>query len=186
MLVTAQFSTYIKIFQSDDGTEFTSHDMKNYLTSNGILHQTSCVNTPQQNGIVERKNRDLLGKTRAIMLQMNVPKHFWSYGVLTATYLINRLPSRVLDFQCPLEVLQVQKPNISHLKVFGCTCFVHLYANHRDKLDPHAAKCIFLGYSQTKKGTNVMMLSLRNSMLVEMFGLLKPPLTLRILISGSF
>nr|GEW82512.1 hypothetical protein [Tanacetum cinerariifolium] len=50
-------------------------------------------------------------------------------------YLINRLPSRVLDFKCPLEVLQVKQPKISHLRVFGCTCFVHLSANHRDKLD---------------------------------------------------
>lgn len=84
---------------------------------------------------------------------MNVPKHFWSYGVLTATYLINRLPSRVLDFLCPLEVLQQKKPDLSHLKVFGCTCFVHLSATQRrDKLDPRAVKCVFLGYSQTQKG----------------------------------
>jgi len=83
-----------------------SHIMTNYLTSNDILHQTSCVNTPQQNGIAERKNRDLLEKTRAIMFQMNVPKPFWSHGVLTATHLINRLPNHMLDFKSPLEVLQ--------------------------------------------------------------------------------
>ena len=85
--------------------------MENYLISNGIIHQTSCVNTPQQNGVAERKNRDLLEKTRAIMFQMNVPKKFWSYGILTATYIINRLPSQVLDFQCPLEILQGKIPN---------------------------------------------------------------------------
>ena len=126
--------------------------MENYLISNGIIHQTSCVNTPQQNGIAERKNRDLLEKTRAIMIQMHVPKQFWSYGVLTATYIINRLPSQVLDFQCPLEILQGKSPNISHLKIFGCQCFVHLHSNQRDKLDPRAIKCLFLGYSHTKKG----------------------------------
>lgn len=152
LLVVTQFSTHVKILRSDNGTEFTSNDMKNYLISNGILHHTSCVNTSQQNGVAERKNRDLLEKTRALMLQMNVPKVFWSFGVLTAAYLINRLPSRVLDFKCPLEVLQVKQPDISHLKIFGCICFVHLLANHRDKLDPRAVKCIFLGYSQTKKG----------------------------------
>ena len=94
--------------------------MENYFLSNGIIHQTSYVNTPQQNGVAERKNRDLLEKTRAIMLQMHVPKKFWSYGILTATYIINRLPSQVLDFQCPLEILQGKPPNISHLKIFGC------------------------------------------------------------------
>ena len=103
--------------------------------------------------ISERKNRDLLEKTRAIMLQMNVPKHFWSYGVLTAAYLINRLPSRVLEYQFPLEVLQGKRPDLSHLRIFGCVSFVHLSeAQQHDKLDPRAVKCIFLGYSQTQKG----------------------------------
>jgi len=126
--------------------------MTHYLHSNGILHQTSYVGTPQQNGVSKRKNRDLLEKTRAIMLQMHVPKGFWSYGVLTAIYLINRLPSRVLDFKSPLEVLQVTSPKLAHLKVFGCSCFVYLPSTKRDKLDSRAVKCIFLGYSQTQKG----------------------------------
>jgi hypothetical protein len=129
-----------------------SKDMSKYLCSNEILLQTSCVVTPQQNGISERKNHDLLEKTQAIMLKMNVPKGFWSYGVRTATYLVNRLPSRVLDFKSPLEVLQNKISDVSHIKVFGCTCFMHLPATHRDKLDPRASKCIFLGYSTTKKG----------------------------------
>jgi len=114
-----QYSTYIKILRSDNGTEYMSKDMSKYLHSNRIVHQTSCVGTPQQNGIFERKNRDLLEKTRAIILQMNVPKHFWSYGILIAVYLINRLPSRVLEFKSPLEVLQNKVPDISHIKVFG-------------------------------------------------------------------
>lgn len=116
------------------------------------MHQTSYVNTPQQNGAAERKNRDLLEKTQAIMIQMNVPKSFWSYEVLTAAYLINRLPSRVLDFKFPLEVLQEKRPDISHLKICGCTYFVYISATHHDKLDPRTVKCVFLGYSQTKKG----------------------------------
>lgn len=110
------------------------------------------MGTPQQNDIAERKNNDLLEKTRSIMFQMNVPKKFWSQGVLTAAYLINRLPSRVLNFKSPYEVLKGRKLDISHLKVFGCVCFVHIQTVHRDKLDPKAAKCIFLGYSSTQKG----------------------------------
>ncbi|PRQ36654.1 putative RNA-directed DNA polymerase [Rosa chinensis] len=129
-----------------------SNNMSNYLSTQGIVHQTSCVGTPQQNEIAERKNRDLLEKTRALMFQMNVPKKFWSQGVLTATYLINRLPSRVLGFKSPLEMLKGRKIDLSHLKVFGCTCFVHIQAHQRDKLDPRADKCVFLGYSSTQKG----------------------------------
>ena len=105
-----------------------------------------------RNGVSKRKNRDLLEKTRAIILQMNVPKYLRSYGILTTVYLINRLPSRVLEFKSPFKVLQNKVLDISHIKVFGCTCFMHLSATHRDKLDPRASKCIFLGYSTTQKG----------------------------------
>lgn len=81
MLATTQFSAHIKILRSDNGTEYISHVMQNYLISNEILHQTSFVNTPQQNGIAERKNRDLLEKTRAIMASNECPQVFlvsWS------------------------------------------------------------------------------------------------------------
>ncbi|CAL2246130.1 unnamed protein product [Prunus armeniaca] len=83
---------------------------------------------------------------------MNVLKKFWSQGVLTAAYLINRLSSRVLDFKSPYEVMKGKKINLSHLKVFGCTCFVHIQSSHRDKLDPRAVKCIFMGYSSSQIG----------------------------------
>ena len=106
---------------------------------------------PQQNGVAERKNCDILEKTRALMLQMNVPKRFWSQGVMAAVYIINRLPSRVLEFKSPLEVMKGRKIDLSHLRVFGCVCFVHIQSHHRDKLDPRALKCIFLGYSSTQK-----------------------------------
>jgi len=90
------------------------------------------------------------------MLQIHVLKRLWSYGVLTAVYLINRLPIRVLDFKSPLEVLQITSPKLAHLKVFECSCFVHLPSSKRDKLDSRAVKCIFLGYSQTQRDTDVM------------------------------
>ncbi|KAM1725440.1 hypothetical protein ACFX11_016456 [Malus domestica] len=60
----------------DNGTEFLSNNMLQYISSQGIIHQTSCVGTPQQNGVAERKNRDLLEKTHALMIHMHVPKKF--------------------------------------------------------------------------------------------------------------
>ena len=126
--------------------------MTHYLHYNGILYQASCVGIPQQNRVYEWKDHDLLEKTCAIMLQMHVPKRFWSYNILMDVYLINHLPSRMLDFKYPLEVLQVPSPKLAHLKVFRCSIFVHLPSSKQDKLDSRAIKCIFLGYSQTQKG----------------------------------
>jgi len=55
-----------------------SKRMIQYLNSHGTVHQTSCVGTPQQNGVVKRKNRDLLEKTCSLMIKMHIPKIFWS------------------------------------------------------------------------------------------------------------
>ena len=127
-LVNTQFASNIHVLRSDNGSEYMSHNMSHYLSTHGILHQTSCVGTPQQNGVAERKNRDLLEKTRALMFHSNVPKKFWSQGVLTAAYLINRLPSKVLNFKSPYEILKGRQIDLSHLRVFGCTCCVHIQA----------------------------------------------------------
>ncbi|CAL8993466.1 unnamed protein product, partial [Prunus brigantina] len=121
-----------------------------------ILHETTTPFTPQQNGVSERKNRQLLEVARSLMLDMSVPHHLWGHGVLAAAYLINRTPSRVLDFHTPLDVLCAHTPPVSVSKlppkVFGCVAYVHVYSHQRSKLDPCALRCVFIGYSTTQKG----------------------------------
>jgi IS30 family transposase len=148
-LVETQFNKKIKILRTDNGTEFINQNFSNYLKQKGILHQTFCVYTPQQNRISERKNRHLLEVTRTLLFQNNVPKIFWSEVVLTATYLINRIPSAILNFKSPLDILYGRKMNLEHLRIFGCISFVH--KNRIDKLDFTSIKTIFLGYSTQKK-----------------------------------
>jgi len=70
----------------------------------------------------------------------------------TAAYLINRMPLRVLDNKSPTKLLLNSNEFVVSPKVFGCVCFVHDYRNDIRKLDPHAVKCVFVGYSSTKKG----------------------------------
>ncbi|RVX23033.1 Retrovirus-related Pol polyprotein from transposon TNT 1-94 [Vitis vinifera] len=112
-----------------------------FLAQEGIVHLSSCVDTPQQNGIAERKNRHLLEVARSLMFSMNVPKLFWGQAVLTAAYLINRMPSRVLKFQTPCQTLLKSFPTTRLIstvppKIFGCSVFVHINQQHRSKLDP--------------------------------------------------
>ncbi|RVX01050.1 Retrovirus-related Pol polyprotein from transposon TNT 1-94 [Vitis vinifera] len=91
------------------------------------------------------------------MFSMNVPKLFWGQAVLTAAYLINRMPSRLLKFQTPCQTLLKSFPTTRLIstvppKIFGCSVFVHINQQHRSKLDPRSLKCIFLGYSSNQKG----------------------------------
>jgi len=96
-----QFGISIQILRSDNGREYLSHSFKNFMASHGILHQTSCAYTPQQNGVAERKNTHVVETTRTILLHGDVPQRFWGDVVLSACYLINRMPSSVLDNKIP-------------------------------------------------------------------------------------
>ena len=151
-LVCNQYNANVKVFRSDNGTEYLNGDFDSFLASRGIIHQTTCVNTAQQNGVAERKNRHLLEVARSLMFKMNVPKFLWGEAVKTAAYLINRMPSRILGYKTPVECLSGSNYFIVPPKIFGCTCFVHDYRNAVSKLDPRAVKCIFVGYSPTQKG----------------------------------
>ena len=118
-----------------------------------ILHQTSCVGTPSQNGVVERKNRHLLETARTILFQMHVPKHFWADTVSTAYFLINRMPSSALNWVIPYHQLFPNNPLFPiEPKVFGCTCCIRDVSPQVSRLDPKSLKCIFLGYSRVQKG----------------------------------
>ncbi|KAJ0532312.1 putative RNA-directed DNA polymerase [Helianthus annuus] len=150
-LILTQFKKRVKVFRSDSGTEFINSKMDNFYKSKGILHQTTCAYTPQQNGIVERKHRHLLNLARSLLFQSGVPLSFWSDCVLTAVYIIKRLPSFVLLGKSPYELMFGFKPSFVHFRIFGCLCFSTIL-NNMDKLSSNAEKCILIGYSNVKKG----------------------------------
>ena len=106
--------------------------------------------------MAERKNCHLLECTRALLIQQNVSKSYWGEVALTSAYVINRIPSRVLGCKSPLETLSQFNPNIRSSfnlapRVFWCTSFVHIHNHNWGKLDPRALKCVFVGYSPTRK-----------------------------------
>ena len=75
-MIKNQFNTSIKVLHSDNGTEYFNCILSDFLQTHGIIHRSSCVHTPQQNGIAERKNRHILEVTRALMFTCNVPKFY--------------------------------------------------------------------------------------------------------------
>ena len=126
--------------------------MLQFYSEKGILHQTSCIDTPQQNGRAEQKHRHFLKVTRVLRFQAHLPLEFWGECVLTAAYLINRTPSKILKGRTSYEVLFGVKTSSDNLRLFGSLCFAHLRSKPKDKFSSRSRKCIFVGYPCGKKG----------------------------------
>jgi len=149
IFVQTQFETIIKIIRSDNGIEFF---MTNFFVSKGIIHQTTCVNTPQQNSIVERKHDHLLDVARVLMIQSHLPKIFWSYFVIHVAHIINMLPTPVLNYSSPHEMFFQTDADFNGLKVFGSLCYASTLSTNRRKFDQRASKCVFIGFPRETKG----------------------------------
>ena len=156
-MIQTQFHAKIQVLKINNVRYYFNSILGVFLLKEGVVHQKFCINTPQQNGIGERKNRHLLEVARVLMLSSHVPKNFRGKTILTATYLINRMSSHVWSFQTPCKVflksyLRTRLISSIPLKLFGCPTFVHIPQQHQNKLDPKATKCIFLKYSINQKG----------------------------------
>ena len=120
--IKTQFHTFVQVLLSDNAPEYFSIPSTTFISSQGILHQSSCAYTPQQNGVVERKNRHLIEIACTLLLHHHVPFCFWVNAILIACYLINKMPSLVLQHQIPHSLLFPDQPlYIFPPRVFGCT-----------------------------------------------------------------
>lgn len=100
-LVEKQIGKSVKIFQSDGSGEFSKKEFFDYLSDHGIAHRLSCLGTPEQNGVAERKHRHIVELGLAMLYQASEPKRFWVEAFATSVFLINRLPSSQLKMGCP-------------------------------------------------------------------------------------
>ncbi|XP_019465092.1 PREDICTED: uncharacterized protein LOC109363293 [Lupinus angustifolius] len=139
----------LKLIRSDGGGEYVSHEFKNFCELEGITHEITAPYTPQHNGAAERVNRTLLNMARSMMRTKSLPKKFWAEAISTATYLLNRCPTKRLVNKTPEEAWTGHKPTAKHLKVFGSICFKHIPESKRGKLDNRGEKLIFVGYHST-------------------------------------
>ncbi|XP_050896338.1 uncharacterized protein LOC127103092 [Lathyrus oleraceus] len=151
-IVDRQFDKKIKKVCSDNGTEFNClHD---YFFNNGIVFETSCVGTPQQNGRVERKHQHIMNVARSLRFHGHLPMKFWGECVLAACYLINRTPSSVLNYKTPYEKLFGKVPKFDNMKIFGCLCYAHSQRRDGDKFASRSRKCIFWAIPMGKRDGN--------------------------------
>ncbi|KAH9792587.1 Integrase catalytic domain-containing protein [Citrus sinensis] len=145
----------IVCIRSDHGGEFENHAFESFCNNLGIEHQFSSPRTPQQNGVVERKNRSIQEMARTMLNENALPKYFWAEAVNTACYVLNRVLIRPNLNKTPYELWKDRKPNIGYFKVFGCKCFVLNTKDNLGKFDPKSDVGIFLGYSNSSKAYRV-------------------------------
>ena len=135
-MVKTQFHTVVHNIRSDNGGEYIIDAFCSQLNQHGILQQLTCTCTPEQNGIAERKNRHIMSVVWCLLCGMNVPKSYCYMAVLTAIYVINWTPSRILHGLAPFQLLRPDIVLFSLVPcVFGCTCFVQDHSPTRTKLD---------------------------------------------------
>ncbi|GJS39678.1 zinc finger, CCHC-type containing protein [Tanacetum coccineum] len=141
----------VRMLRTDRGGEFTSNEFTRYCKENGIARQLTAPYSPQQNGVVERRNRTVLSTTRSMMKAMKLPLTFWAEAVRHAIYILNRVPTRALVDKTPYEALYNRKPNLENLRIFGCTAYAKITIPHLKKLDDRSIPLVYLGVEEGSK-----------------------------------
>jgi len=147
-----QLGAKIRALQDDKGGEYMSNAFLKFTTACGIERRHSVRNRPQQNGLAERANRTMGERITAMLAESGLPLSFWGYCIASMVHVWNRLPTSSLAGTTPFEAFYQRKPNVSHLRVWGCTAYVHIQRDKRNSLEPYAEKCVFIGYPSGYKG----------------------------------
>lgn len=154
-MAKTQFGRKPKILRSDRGGEFNGKHFKKFLARNGIIGQLTAPYSPQQNGVAERKNRYLVEMARCMLIDSGLDHRFWGEAIVTANYLQNRLPSRIIE-GTPYYQWFGRKPSLEHIHPFGVTVYCHIPSEKRSKLDNKAVKLKFVGYSEVSKAYRLL------------------------------
>ena len=141
----------IKTLRSDRGGEFTSDEFSKYCTDHGIKRQLTAPYSPQQNGVVERKNRTVVSMVRAILKAKDLPRELWGEDVSTCVYILNLSSTKALLGQTPHEKWIGRKPSVDHWRTFGCIVHVKDTRRHLSKLEDRSKPMIFIGYELGSK-----------------------------------
>ncbi|KAI3690686.1 hypothetical protein L2E82_48890 [Cichorium intybus] len=146
----------VRTMHSDNGSEFKNQTLDGFLKNKGITHNISAPYTPQQNGVVECRNRSLCEATRTMLNFANLPMYFWAKAISTACFTQNMSYIHKRFHITPYEVLNGRKPNVKFLHIFGCRCFILNLKDHLSKFNDKTDEGICLGYSSNYKAYRVM------------------------------
>jgi histone deacetylase 1/2 len=152
--VERKFDSKVVTMQTDWGDEYEK--LNTFFQQAGITLHVSCPHAHQQNGSAERKHCHIVEFGLALLANASMPLKYWDEAFLIATFLINLLPSKVINLESPTERLLIITPNYDALRTFGCACWPNLRPYNTRKLAFHSKRCVFLGYSPLHKGVKCL------------------------------
>jgi hypothetical protein len=141
--------------RSDHGREFENACFEEFCLSYGIQQEFSSPITPQQNGVVECKNRVIQEMTQVMIHSKNLAQHFWGKAVNTACHFINRVCLKPKTSNTPYEIWRGKKPTVKYFRIFGSKCYILRDRENLGKFDPKSDEGIFLGYSTNSRAYRV-------------------------------
>ncbi|KAJ0500497.1 putative RNA-directed DNA polymerase [Helianthus annuus] len=153
--VEKESSFRIKMLRTDRGGEFNSHKFSEFCSEAGIRRQLTAPYTPQQNGVVERRNRTIVEMTRTILKSMKVPDELWAEAVRHSVFLLNRIGTKSVRNRTPYEAWKSSKPTLEHVRIFGCVAYVKKL-NEITKLSDRSEPMVHLGIEEGSKAYRLL------------------------------
>ncbi|GJR01673.1 retrovirus-related pol polyprotein from transposon TNT 1-94 [Tanacetum coccineum] len=154
-MIQRNLQALVIFVRTDRGTKFLNKTLHAFFKEEGIKHQTSTPRTPEQNGVVERRNRTLVEAARTMLSASKLPLFFWAEAIATACYTQNRSIIIPTHEKTAYHIINDRKPSIKHLHIFGCTCYLSRDSENLDKMKEKGDLCILVGYSTQSKGYRV-------------------------------
>ncbi|GJT75605.1 putative ribonuclease H-like domain-containing protein, partial [Tanacetum coccineum] len=154
-MIQVRLKVPVRRIRTDNGTEFVNQTLREYYEKVGISHETYVARSPQQNGVIERRNRTLIEAARTMLIYAKASLFLWAEAVATACYTQNRSIIRLRHGKTPYEILHDKLLDLSFFHVFCALCYLTNDSKNLGKLQPRANIGIFIGYAPTKKAFRI-------------------------------
>jgi hypothetical protein len=141
--------------RSNNGGEYTYNDFKDFCKEVGIKRELTVSYNPQHNGVVERKDRSIIGSVRAMIHDQELPMFLWAEVCNTIMSVQNKSPHRIFGDKTLEEAFSRVKPHIGHLRIFGCLVYIHVSVEKRTRLEPSGKKGVIERYNETSKNNMI-------------------------------
>nr|GEV65574.1 retrovirus-related Pol polyprotein from transposon TNT 1-94 [Tanacetum cinerariifolium] len=154
-LVQRGLQAQVEVVRTNKGTELLNQTLHAYFAIEGIQHQTSVARTPEQNGVVERRNRTLVEAARTMLSTAKVPLFFWAKAIATACFTQNYSLVIPGHEKTPYHIINDRKPSVKFFYIFGSVCYIVRDGGNLDKMKDKGDECIFVGYSNLSRAYKV-------------------------------